>query len=447
MTLEVATKFLNVDPLAMIMIAVVGFIGLTVASFASRYMKGDRQYRSFFVLLASLVASIAVMAAADHLLLLLAAWGAANALLVRMMIHKSSWRAAKASGFLAGRTFFLGFIAIAGALGLLYAATGETSIAAIIHHPTASPLVLPALLLLLVGAMTQSALWPFHRWLTSSLNSPTPVSAIMHAGLVNGGGFLLARFAPLYLDRPALLTVVFALGLVTALAGTLFKLMQNDVKRMLACSTMGQMGFMVAQAGLGLFPAAVAHLVCHGLFKAYLFLASGGAAQEKRLDLQYPPSALSFGSALLCGVVASYGFALAGDRVWLASDTTLLLVILAGIAGTQFALPMLRERVWTRLPLVLVATGAIGTVYGLSVHSIEKAVAPLQIMQPQPLNAVYLIGLLLLVAAWLGILFFRRPDAVSAMPDWMLKFYVRSLNAGQPHPDTVTAYRNHYSYR
>jgi NAD(P)H-quinone oxidoreductase subunit 5 len=445
--LEFGTNLLNFDPLAIIMIALVGFIGLTVASFAARYMKGDRQYRSFFVLLASLVAAIAVMVAANHLLLLLAAWGASNALLVRMMIHKASWPAARASGVLAGRTLLLGFVAIAGAFALLYAATGQTSISAIIHHPNASPLMLPALLLLLVGAMTQSALWPFHRWLTSSLNSPTPVSAIMHAGLVNGGGFLLARFAPLYLDRPALLTLVFALGLVTAFAGTLFKLMQNDVKRMLACSTMGQMGFMVAQTGLGLFPAAIAHLVWHGLFKAYLFLASGGAAQEKRLDLHYPPSALSFGGALLCGIVGSYGFSLASERVWLASDTTLLLVILAGIAGTQFALPMLRERVWTRLPMAVVATGAMGLAYGLSVHLIEAAVTPLGIMQPQPLHAIYLIGLLMLIAAWLGILFFRRPESVSAMPDWVLKLYVRSLNAGQPHPDTVTAHRNHYAYR
>ncbi len=447
MTLRIGADLFNIDSLAMVMIILVGFIGLTVASFAARYMKGDRQYRNFFVLLASLVTALTVMVSADHMLLMLAAWGIANAILVRMMIHKSSWLAARASGRLAGKTFLLGFVAITIAFGLLYAATGETSISAIVLHQTATPLVITALVLLLIGAMTQSALWPFHRWLTSSLNSPTPVSAIMHAGLVNGGGYLLARFAPLYFDKPTLLTVIFALGLASALLGTLLKLMQSDVKRMLACSTMGQMGFMVAQCGLGLFPAAVAHLVWHGLFKAYLFLASGGAAQEKRLDLNYPPGALSFVAALLCGTAGSYAFAWASDKAWLSGDTTMVLVFLAGIAGAQFALPMLRERVWSRLPLALAATGVIGAAYGLSVHIIEAAVAPLQIMHPQPLNAVHLIGLLLLSAAWLGILFFRRPEDAPSIPGWLLRLYVRSLNTAQPHPDTVTAHRNHYSYR
>ena len=107
----------------------------------------------------------------------------------------------------------------------------------------------------------------------------------MHAGLINGGGFLLARFAPMLAIQPPILNLIFIAGITTALLGTLWKLMQSDVKRMLACSTMGQMGFMIAQCGLGLFPAAVAHLSWHGLFKAYLFLSTGSAAKEKRLDL------------------------------------------------------------------------------------------------------------------------------------------------------------------
>ena len=172
----------------------------------------------------------------------------------------------------------------------------------------------------------------------------------MHAGLVNGGGFLLARFAPLYVEHSILLTAIFVIGLATALLGTLWKLMQSDVKRMLACSTMGQMGFMLAQCGLGLFPAAVAHLVWHGLFKAYLFLASGGAAQEKRLDLGYPPKPATFFLALLCGVAGSLGFALTSAQSWFAGDTTLVLMVVAFLAASQFALPILREKALRTLP-------------------------------------------------------------------------------------------------
>lgn len=442
------TGLLRFDPLAAVMIALVGFIGAVVASFASRYLKGDTRFAAFFAQLAGLVGAVACMAAADNMLVVLAAWAGANLLLVRLMVHKASWAAARASGALAARTFLGGFGAIAAAIGLLYAATGQTAIAAIIDWRGASPLADAALVLLVLGAMTQSALWPFNRWLLSSLNSPTPVSAIMHAGLVNGGGFLLARFAPLYLERPALLGAIFVIGLLSALAGTLLKLMQSDVKRMLACSTMGQMGFMFVQCGLGLFPAAIAHLAWHGLFKAYLFLASGGAAQEKRLDLAYPPSLRAFAAALACGIGGGLAFALASGKAPIAADTSAVLVVLAGIAGAQLALPMVRQLSPMRVLGALVATTGAGAAYGLSVHAIEAVLAPMQLAGAQPLGWLYLGGLAALVAAWLGLLFFpRRAVATEGLPEWMLALYARALNAGQPHPATVTAHRNHYSYR
>lgn len=434
----------HLDGLALVMIGLVAFIGLCVASFASRYLQGDLARRRFFMRLAALSAAVIVMVSADHLLLLLAAWSVSNLLLVQLMVHKPGWKAAAAAGTLAGRHFLLGWGFVAAAFGLLYAATGQAGIQAILSGPIAPAYGVPALLLLLLGAMTQSGIWPFHRWLTSSLNSPTPVSAFMHAGLVNGGGYLLARFAPLYLEVPQILTLMFAAGLATALLGTVWKLMQQDVKRMLACSTMGQMGFMLAQCGLGLFPAAVAHLCWHGLFKAYLFLGSGGAVQEKRLDLDYPPQLLPFFLALACGALGSYGFAVASHKDWLAADTTLILVAAAFIAGSQFALPLLRKRPLAMLPLALLATGGLGLAYGTSVHLVESLLAPAIPAQPQPINPLYLAGLILLLCAWLVILFARRPGASARLPGWSLRLYVRALNGSQPHPATVTAQRNHY---
>ncbi|MEZ5501826.1 MAG: hypothetical protein R3E50_03905 [Halioglobus sp.] len=134
----------HADPLALLMMVLVGFIGLAVAAFAYRYMKGDAHYRRFFVLLALLVLSVMVMVAADQLALLLAAWGLSNALLVTLMVHKGSWQAARASGWLAGRTYLFGFAAIAAAFGLLYAATGQGSIQAILRQDSGSPLITPA---------------------------------------------------------------------------------------------------------------------------------------------------------------------------------------------------------------------------------------------------------------------------------------------------------------
>ena len=434
------------DRLAILMIALCVFMGLCVGSFAARYMKGDSQYHSFFIQLILLIISVSGMASSDNLILFLIAWCLSSLVLVRLMIHKPNWRAAKASGIMAAKNYALNVLCMGAAFLILYLATGETSINAINHQDAHSLSMQLALILILLAAMMLSAIWPFHRWLISSLNSPTPVSAVMHAGLVNGGGFLLVRFAPLYLQHPPLLTLIFVIGLVTALLGTWWKLMQSDVKRMLACSTMGQMGFMIAQCGLGLFPAAVAHLIWHGMFKAHLFLGSGSAAQEKRFDLGYPPKPLTFICALVCGLTGSLAFAWVSNKSWLVDDTTLVLLIITFMAGSQFALPMVRFKPLGNLPLAFIFTGVGGLLYGFSVQIIAWLMEPMGLMQPQPLNGIHIIGILVLTLAWLSILFLRSQEKTMPMPGWALRAYVAALNSSQPHPSTVTAHRNQYQY-
>lgn len=438
--------FSDYEGFVILMIGLVLFIGLCVCSFASRYMKGDAKYHYFFIQLALLIFAVSIMIVANNLILFFIAWCMSNALLVSLMIHKSSWKAAKASGMLAAKNYFLGACCIGSAFTIFYLVTGEISINTIIHQNADSNLMLLALVLMLIGAMTQSAIWPFHRWLVSSLNSPTPVSAIMHAGLVNGGGFLLVRFAHLYLQHSRLLTVIFVIGLLTALLGTLWKLMQSDVKRMLACSTMGQMGFMLLQCGLGLFPAAVAHLVWHGMFKAYLFLGSGSAAQEKRFDLHYPPKLSVFICALFCGFFGSLAFAYVTSKSWLAGDTTLVLTFIAFLTSSQLALPMLQVKPFQKLPLVLMATTIIGFCYGFSVQLIAWVMEPMSITKPQTLNAVHIIGIIILTLAWFSMLFFKHKTKAIRLPAWMLRAYVAALNASQPCPKTVTSHRNQYQY-
>jgi len=448
-----SSDLLYFDTLSLIMIGLVGFVGICVAAFSSRYLKGDSQYSNFFIMLALIILSVFVMVSANHIALFLLAWLTSNALLVRLMVYKPNWREARNSGYLAAKSFGLGFICLSAALGLLAFASGEQTIQGLLNTAH-NPLILgPALCLILIAAMTQSALWPCHRWLISSLNSPTPVSAIMHAGLVNGGGFLLARFAPLYFTMPDLLTIVFIVGFITAPLGTLWKLMQSDIKRMLACSTMGQMGFMIAQCGMGLFPAAIAHLCWHGLFKAYLFLASGSAAQEQRLDLGYPPSAKEFAIGLICGIFATFAFIVASGKDLFAGDTTLILIALAFMAGTQFALsivksPIVKSPTLYFVPVAIAVTTVMGGLYGLSIYALESLLSTLDIAQPQTLNIFHMLAIGLLILTWLGMLFYRlfyqKADREKEYPKWMIKSYVRMLNASQPHPNTVTAHKNHY---
>ena len=182
------------------------------------------------------------------------------------------------------------------------------------------------------------------------------------------------------------------------------------------------------------------------MFKAYLFLASGGAAREIRFDPGYPPKPLTFVLALICGVAGSACFAYTGGTSGIVFDTRMVLNVVAFLAAAQFALPMLRENAITKLPLAFVATSVMGAVYGGSVHLIADFLTPLNLMQPQPLNIIHLIGMIALTLAWLSVLFLpRRADHIS-QPDWMLKGYVLALNSSQPHPETVTSQRNHYKY-
>lgn len=435
------------DNLTWLMIGLVCFIGSCVASFATRYLKGDSQYQRFFLSLLGLIISIILMVSSNHLLLLLTAWCLSNIFLIRLMVHRSSWKAAKASGFLTGKTALLGASAMLLSVACFYLETGETEIQQLIAHESDSNLMLLGLICLLIAAMCQSAIWPFHRWLISSLNSPTPVSAIMHAGLINGGGFLLARFAPLTLQHSVLMNLIFTIGMLTAVVGTLWKLIQPDVKRMLACSTMGQMGFMFAQCGLGLFPLAVTHLIWHGMFKAYLFLNSGSAAQEKKLKLQSRMTPGQCLCALFFGSLFCFYYMAIADKTWQTLDTNWVILTVVFLSGVQMTLPVLKVINIERIVDSFLLAGSLGIIYGLNVKCMIWLLGDSVMYQALPLNAFHLIGMMILISTWLASFYIKQYQDKKEVPEWMIKGYVQALNASQPQPDTITAIRNEYKYR
>jgi len=384
-----------------------------------------------------------ITVSADNIFLFLTSWFLSNAILVVMMIHKPSWKSALSSGKLAAKNFLIGFLCLGLGLFLLSNQTGENSIQAILdfeYYDRTNLLI--ALSLILVAAMTQSAIYPFNSWLTSSLNSPTPVSALMHAGLVNGGGILLARFAPLYFNSPKILTLIFVIGITTAIVGTFWKLIQSNVKSMLACSTMGQMGFMLAQCGLGLFPAAIAHLFWHGCFKSYLFLTSGSAAQEKKFDLKYPPSFSSFVAALICAIFGILSFSFIANKNLFSFDSNTVLFSAAFIAATHLALNILREKPLKNLAQAILITAIAGALYGGSIHIIESQLSLAKLYNPQTLNAFHLLAIFIFISLWLGRLFIHNPG--KKISHLMAKFYVKAMNASQPASRTITANRNQY---
>ena len=432
------------DALSLLMFSLVVTVVFIVGSFSSRYLRGDSRYKLFFLILPILLGSILVMVTTDNLLLLLLSWTLNNALLVRLMIHKEQWRAAKASGQLAAKTFAFGSLSLGIAFVCFFVSTGTTSIHIITQAVSSDYYMQAGLVFLLISAMTQTGIWPFHKWLTSSLNSPTPVSALMHAGLINGGGFLLARFAALYLKSSGLLTIMFVAGIGTAILGTIWKLIQNDIKRMLACSTMAQMGFMLAQCGLGLFSSALVHLFWHGMFKANLFLGAGSAAQDLRHDQHSAPSLVTFGLALVIAVAGTSLFIMISHPGWPEANSRLVLFAVVLMAQTQLALPILRDNLISSTAKGFLVACFVGSIHGVSILAIDALLFPLNISQPQPLNLVHIIAIMLLAGSWLWMIFARSLFTRETPSARLLKLYVQALNGSQPHPATVTVHRNYY---
>ncbi|WP_255150066.1 proton-conducting transporter transmembrane domain-containing protein [Halorarius halobius] len=271
-----------IDGLTVLMWVVVTFFSGIVHSYSRRYMAGSRRQTTFFAGVFGFTLVVIALVAADHVALFGVLWLAMGLLMAKLIGVFDGWSQAQAAASIARRYFLASSGLLGVALLTLWWATGATTVSGIAaaSETLAGPVWLVAAGALVFAAMIQSALVPFHGWLLSSMTAPTPASALMHAGFVNAGGILLARFAPVVTVDVTLMLAVVVIGAASALLGKLLKSVQVDTKTRLACSTTGQMGFMIMQAGLGFFGAAITHLILHGFYKAYLFLASGTEIEQ-----------------------------------------------------------------------------------------------------------------------------------------------------------------------
>ncbi len=282
---------LYLDPLACIMALGVAGISLVVHAYSARYMAEESGYTRFYLLLDLMAASILLMVTAGDLVTLLVAWHLIGVLLYFMLGHDTRRATAQRYAFWTFFTYRLGDLPLILAAVLLYQAYGTSSLPLLFERIAAAPdphtvfglpLMTTVGLLIALAGFARSAQFPLHTWLPYTMEGPTPVSALMHAGIVNAGGFIINRFAPVFVHSGDALHVVFAVGLVTAILGSVLMLTQNDIKKALGYSTMGQMGFMFVECGVGAFSLAVYHLIAHGLFKGTLFLSAGGVIGDAR---------------------------------------------------------------------------------------------------------------------------------------------------------------------
>ena len=311
----------RLDAVSAVMLLLVTFIGWIVVRYAGTYLDGEARQGLFTGWLCMTLASVLLLVTAGNLFQLVLAWIATSLFLHRLLLFYPDRVAAQRAARKKFVTARLGDVALLGAAILLAMAYGTTDIAAILKAARAGDggsLAIGAASLLALAAMLKSAQFPTHGWLTEVMETPTPVSALLHAGVINAGGFLLIRFADVMLLAPGVLAVLVMVGGFTALFGGLVMLTQPAVKTSLAWSTVAQMGFMIFECGLALFPLALLHIVAHSLYKAHSFLASGGAVERVAAIRRPGPVAIprvgavarAFLAALVIYVLVGLGFGL-----------------------------------------------------------------------------------------------------------------------------------------
>jgi NAD(P)H-quinone oxidoreductase subunit 5 len=271
------------DAVSVTMLLLVSFVGWIVVRYARTYLDGEARQGAFTGWLCTTLAAVLFLVQAGNLAQLVVAWIGMSVALRRLLLFYPERLAARRAERKKQLFSLIGagaLIAAAGLLGFSYGTIDIALINSTARAGEAPTLALVAAGLLALAALLKSAQFPTHGWLTEVMEAPTPVSALLHAGVVNAGGFLLVRFADLMLAAPAVLAAVAMVGGFTALFGALVMLTQPAVKTSLAWSTVAQMGFMMLECGLALFPLALLHIVVHSFYKAHAFLASGGAVEQ-----------------------------------------------------------------------------------------------------------------------------------------------------------------------
>jgi NAD(P)H-quinone oxidoreductase subunit 5 len=284
---------LYLDALSATLFCLVAIIGLVVAVFARNYLRGDRAQARFLRFFCLTLASVLGAILAGNVLMLALAWIATSLSLQRLLLLYPERPAAQLAGRKKLAASRLGEACLIGAGILLYRSFGSLDYSRLLQGANplhaATPAMQAASLLLVCAALLASAQLPAHGWLLEVMETPTPVSALLHAGIINAGGFLVLRFAPvLSLSTPSM-HVLAIVGGLTALFGSIVLLPQTSIKVSLAYSTIAQMGFMLFECGLGAFAAAALHIVAHSCYKAHAFLSSGSVVDVFRAS--YVPKA------------------------------------------------------------------------------------------------------------------------------------------------------------
>lgn len=432
-----------IDSLSAVMLLLISFIGVIITRYSISYLDREANQGRFLRWILFTLGAVQLLVVSRDLIMLTAAWMLTSGGLHRLLTHYPDrtwavWAARKK--FLISR---LGDLMLLAALSLTYYCFGTTEYAAIfaaaqkLHESSASGDFWISAIgsLYVLGAMTKSAQFPFHSWLPDTMEAPTPLSALMHAGIINAGGFLVLRLSPLISLSHVALDFLALIGAFTALLGGFVMLTQTSIKRQLAYSTMSQMGFMMLQCGLGAFSAALLHIVAHSLYKAHAFLSCGSvldaAARTKTDGGRLDPSRRI---PLMLPAAIMLALAICLTTVWiLGVDLTskpgaLILSLILTIALTQLVWSALsvgstRLAVWGILAATLVSAGYYGAYLvadQILLHSVSH-----QMITPSLLDSLVM---LIVALGFIGIFLLQAAAASDWRPPLLQSLYVHALN-------------------
>ena len=308
------------DVVGMAVLTLVSFVGWVVIRYSETYLSGDPYERRYIGRLLATIAAVAVVVVTNHLLVLMLAWTATSLAMHGLLTFFGDRPAAVAA---AHKKFILARCADLAMLGAVvaFSTTFDTlridqiamNTAAVTTVPTGARI---AIALIALAALLKCAQLPFHGWLIQVMEAPTPVSALLHAGVVNLGGFVLLRFAPVVdraIETRVLLVVV---GTTTAVIAALVMTTRISVKVSLAWSTCAQMGFMLMQCGLGIWEMALLHLLAHSLYKAHAFLSAGGVVRQTQRRQLVPRVVAPTATAMVIATGAALAGTFAAGWVW-----------------------------------------------------------------------------------------------------------------------------------
>lgn len=418
----------------------VTFFSAIVSSYAGNYLKGFRYHSRFMLLCLFFTLSVMLLVMSNHISLLIFSWLIMGIFISQLIGIDKSWGEAREASKFAQKYFLIGTSFLIVGLMLVAFSSQQYTVSglSIVVDTLPMYITIPSALCLIASAIVQSAMYPFHRWLLSAMTAPTPASALMHAGFVNGAGILLALFATLLLASNTL-TILFVIGGLTAIIAQFTKLLQVNVKQKLACSTIAQMGFMIMQCGLGFFSAAVVHLILHGFYKAYLFLSSGEeiaqTMPDKPVRLKIKP--LQGVIVLFFGGLGAILFALwTGKGTQLDSGVFLTLIVAITVGQVTYnivkkhSLSIFQKVV---IPPILFISG-IG-IYALMYNGVTFLMSDLpMIAQSVPLSWSQIIfGIIFLMG------FFIMKLGVYRKLPWL---YVKLMNMSQPHKKSILMYKS-----